>query len=89
MTKSVRKRFHELSLGRTNRLGLGTSKIEVLANNSEKKHGKSVIFPVFPACGVGCLTSSLGKLPPGLGVAGWYGWLAVWLEKPMESLVLA
>ena len=36
VTKSVRKRFHELSLGRNNRLGLGTSKIEVLAKNSKK-----------------------------------------------------
>ena len=36
VTKSVRKRFHELSLGRNDRLGLGTSKIEVLAKNSKK-----------------------------------------------------
>ena len=36
VTKSVRKRFHELSLGRNNRLGLGTSKIEVLAKNTKK-----------------------------------------------------
>ena len=35
VTKSVRKRFHELSLGRNNRLGLGTSKIEVLAKNTK------------------------------------------------------
>ena len=47
VTKSVRKRFHELSLGRNDRLGLGTSKIEVLAKNSKKKQGKSMIFLVF------------------------------------------
>ena len=34
VTKSVGKRFHELSLGRNNRLDLGTSKIEVLSNKS-------------------------------------------------------
>ena len=43
-TKSVGKRFHELSLGRNNRLGLGTSKIEVLAKNSKKNKGKTMIF---------------------------------------------
>ena len=59
VTKSVRKRFHELSLGRNNRLGLGTSKIEVLAKNTKKNQGKSMIFLVFPACGVGFLTSSV------------------------------
>ena len=59
MTKSVRKRFHELSLGRNDRLGLGTSKIEVLAKNTKKNLGKSMIFLVFPACGVGFLTSLL------------------------------
>ena len=58
VTKSVRKRFHELSLGRNDRLGLGTSKIEVLAKNTKKNLGKSMIFLVFPACGVGFLTSS-------------------------------
>ena len=31
VTKSVGKRFHELSLGRNDRLGLGTSKIKFLA----------------------------------------------------------
>ena len=59
VTKSVGKRFHELSLGRNDRLGLGTSKIEVLAKNTKKKQGKSMIFLVFPACGVGFLTSNL------------------------------
>ena len=39
------------------RLGLGSSKIEVLAKKSKKKLGKSMIFLVFPACGVGILTS--------------------------------
>ena len=58
VTKSVRKRFHELSLGRNDSLGLGTSKIEVLAKNTKKNLGKSMIFLVFPACGVGFLTSS-------------------------------
>ena len=58
VTKSVRKRFYELSLGRNDRLGLGTSKIEVLAKNTKKNLGKSMIFLVFPACGVGFLTSS-------------------------------
>ena len=48
VTKSVGNRFHELSLGRNDRLGLGTSKIEVLAKNTKKKQGKSMIFPVFP-----------------------------------------
>ena len=57
VTKSVGKRFHELSIGRNDRLGLGTSKIEFLAKNSKKKQGTSMIFLVFPACGVGCLTS--------------------------------
>ena len=36
VTKSVGKRFHELSLGRNDRLGLGTSKIKFLAKNSRK-----------------------------------------------------
>ena len=58
VTKSVGNRFHELSLGRNDRLGLGTSKIEVLAKNTKKNKGKSMIFVVFPACGVGFLTSS-------------------------------
>ena len=62
VTKSVGNRFHELSLGRNDRLGLGTSKIEVLAKNTKKNLGKSMIFLVFPACGVGFLTSSLTKL---------------------------
>ena len=53
VTKSVGNRFHELSLGRNDRLGLGTSKIEVLAKNSKKNQGKSMIFLVFPACGPG------------------------------------
>ena len=57
VTKSVGNRFHELSLGRNDRLGLGTSKIEVLAKNTKKNLGKSMIFLVFPACGVGFLTS--------------------------------
>ena len=48
VTKSVGNRFHELSLGRNDRLGLGNSKIEVLAKNSEKKQGKSKIFLGFP-----------------------------------------
>ena len=57
VTKSVGNRFHELSLGRNDRLGLGASKIEVLAKNTKKNLGKSMIFLVFPACGVGFLTS--------------------------------
>ena len=44
VTKSVGKRFHELSLGRNDRLGLGTSKIEVLAKISKKNKGKMMIF---------------------------------------------
>ena len=44
VTKSVRKRFHELSLGRNDRLGLGTSKIEVLGKKSKKNKGKIKIF---------------------------------------------
>ena len=44
VTKSVGKRFHELSLGRNDRLGLGTSKIEFLAKNSKKNKGKTIIF---------------------------------------------
>ena len=40
VTKSVGKRFHELSLGRNNLLGLGTPKIEALANNSKKNKEK-------------------------------------------------
>ena len=36
VTESVGKRFHELSLGRNDRLGLGTSKIKILANKSKK-----------------------------------------------------
>ena len=39
------------------RLGLGSSKIEVLAKNSKKNDGTFMIFLVFPACGVGFLTS--------------------------------
>ena len=44
VTKPVRKRFHELSLGRNDRLGLGTSKIKFLATNSKKNNGKTKIF---------------------------------------------
>ena len=44
VTKSVGNRFHELSLGRNDRLGLGTSKIEFLAKNSKKNKGKMMIF---------------------------------------------
>ena len=44
VTKSVGNRFHELSLGRNDRLDLGTSKIEVLAQNSKKNKGKTKIF---------------------------------------------
>ena len=40
VTKSVGKRFHELSLGRNDRLGLGTSKIKFLAKNSKENKGK-------------------------------------------------
>ena len=76
VTKSVRKRFHELSLGRNNRLGLGTSKIDVFAKNSKKKQGKLMIFLVFPACGVGFLTSSGGSadsVPKGSASDSWFG----------------
>ena len=51
VTKSVGNRFHELSLGRNDRLGLGTSKIEFLAKNTKKNQGKSMIFLVFPVWG--------------------------------------
>ena len=44
VTKSVGNRFHELSLGRNDRLDLGTSKIEVLAQISKKNKGKTKIF---------------------------------------------
>ncbi len=44
VTKSVGNRFHELSLGRNDRLGLGTSKIKFLANNSKKNKGEMMIF---------------------------------------------
>ena len=44
VTKSVGNRFHELSLGRNDRLGLGTSKIKFLAKNSRKNKGKTKIF---------------------------------------------
>ena len=44
VTKSVGKRFHELSLGRNDRLGLGTSKIKFLAKKSRKNKGKTKIF---------------------------------------------
>ena len=44
VTKSVGNRFHELSLGRNDRLGLGTSKIKFLAKNSKKNKGKMMIF---------------------------------------------
>ena len=44
VTQSVGKRFHELSLGRNDRLGLGTSKIKFLAKNSRKNMGKTKIF---------------------------------------------
>ena len=40
VTKSVGNRFHELSLGRNDRLGLGTSKIKFLAENSKKNREK-------------------------------------------------
>ena len=43
VTKSVGNRFHELSL-RNDRLDLGTSKIEVLAQNSKKNKGTTKIF---------------------------------------------
>ena len=58
VTKSVGKRFHELSLGRNDRLGLGTSKIEVLAKIPRKNRENQWFSSVFPACGVGFLTSS-------------------------------
>ena len=44
VTKSVGNRFHELSLGRNDRLGLGTSKIKFLAKHSKKNKGKMMIF---------------------------------------------
>ena len=44
VTKSVGNRFHELSLGRNDRLGLGTSKIKFLAKKSKKYKGKTMIF---------------------------------------------
>ena len=44
VTKSVGNRFHELSLGRNDRLGLGTSKIKFLSKNSRKNKGKMMIF---------------------------------------------
>ena len=44
VTKSVGKRFHELSLGRNDRLGLGTSKIKFLAKHSKKNNGKMMMF---------------------------------------------
>ena len=44
VTKSVGTRFHELSLGRNDRLALGTSKIKFLAKNSKKNKGKMMIF---------------------------------------------
>ena len=40
VTKSVGKRFHELSLGRNDRLGLGTSKIKFLAKKSKSNKEK-------------------------------------------------
>jgi hypothetical protein len=43
-TKWVGNRFHELSLGRNDRLGLGTSKIKFLAKNSKKNKEKIMIF---------------------------------------------
>ena len=46
-TKWVGNRFHELSLGRNDRAGVGISKIEVLANNSQFFQGKSGFF-LFP-----------------------------------------
>ena len=51
------------------RLGLGSSKIEVLAKNSKKNQGKLMIVLVVPACGVGFLTS-LHFGSPNLGVCG-------------------
>ena len=47
-TEWIGNRFHELSLGRNDRAGVGISKIEVLANNSNKNNGKSMIVPFFP-----------------------------------------
>ena len=44
VTKSVGNRFHELSLGRNDRLGLGTSKIKFLAKTSKKNKGTMRIF---------------------------------------------
>ena len=44
VTKSVGKRFHELSLGRNDRLGLGTSKIKFLGKHSKNNKGKMMIF---------------------------------------------
>ena len=44
VTKSVGKRFHELSLGRNDRLGLRTSKIKFWAKKSKKNKGKMMIF---------------------------------------------
>ena len=44
VTKSVGNRFHELSLGRNDRLGLGTSKIKFFAKYSRKNKGKMMIF---------------------------------------------
>ena len=40
VTKWVGNRFHELSLGRNDRLGLGTSKIKFLAKKSKKNWEK-------------------------------------------------
>ena len=44
VTKSVGKMFHELSLGRNDRLGLGTSKIKFLAKKSRNNKGKTMIL---------------------------------------------
>ena len=49
--------FLNSRIAENDRLGLGTSKIEVLAKKSKKNRGKLMIFLVFPACGVGFLTS--------------------------------
>ena len=47
VTESVGNRFHERIAG-NDRLGLGSSKIEVLAKNPKKNQGKSTIFVGFP-----------------------------------------
>ena len=49
--------FMSSRIAGNDRLDHGSSKIKVLAKNSKKNQGKSMIFLVFPACGVGFLTS--------------------------------